>query len=115
MLKNIHNGLQTALYHLALKTGCHQLPNRSFRVGRRQVPLCARCTGILVGLLLAPLFSLCEHLLLAEILLMVFAADVFSQLAGLRESTNLLRLGTGMGFSYTVVVFLFEVVRRWNL
>ena len=29
--------------------GCHQIPERSFTVSNRQFPVCARCTGILVG------------------------------------------------------------------
>jgi uncharacterized membrane protein len=40
---------------------CHQLPERSFYLNGRQMPLCARCTGIAVGMfagnLVYPLFG----------------------------------------------------------
>ncbi len=29
--------------------GCHQIPERSFFIRGHQLPLCARCTGIVVG------------------------------------------------------------------
>ena len=29
--------------------GCHQLESHSFSIGGYQMPLCARCTGILLG------------------------------------------------------------------
>lgn len=31
---------------------CHQIPERSFHLGGRQLPLCARCTGTYIGVLL---------------------------------------------------------------
>ncbi|MBQ7242777.1 MAG: DUF2085 domain-containing protein [Bacilli bacterium] len=33
----------------------HQLPNRSFFFHGRQFPLCARCSGILLGIVVSPL------------------------------------------------------------
>jgi uncharacterized membrane protein len=30
---------------------CHRIPNRSFHLGGRQLPLCARCTGTYLGVL----------------------------------------------------------------
>ena len=30
--------------------GCHQKPERSFRLGAYQFPLCARCTGVMLSL-----------------------------------------------------------------
>lgn len=35
---------------------CHQLPERSFFVFDQQLPLCARCTGIYIGMFIAFLF-----------------------------------------------------------
>ena len=37
----------------AEKWGCHQLPERSFFIGKYQFPVCARCTGIIAGELFA--------------------------------------------------------------
>ncbi|MCD6475499.1 MAG: DUF2085 domain-containing protein, partial [Anaerolineaceae bacterium] len=30
---------------------CHQAPSHSFFIGNRQMPLCARCTGMYLGVL----------------------------------------------------------------
>ena len=35
--------------------GCHQKPERSFFINGYQLPLCARCTGVLIGYLCAVL------------------------------------------------------------
>lgn len=36
--------------YLAGSLICHQLPERSFHIGAAQLPVCARCLGIYVGL-----------------------------------------------------------------
>jgi uncharacterized membrane protein len=50
-----------ALVYEAGSYVCHQRPERSFRVGRRVMPVCARCTGLYAsaaaGGVLALLFS----------------------------------------------------------
>lgn len=33
--------------------GCHQMPERSFFIGKWQMPICARCTGIIIGYLIS--------------------------------------------------------------
>ena len=38
--------LLVALVHAAGSVICHQLPDRSFFVDGRQLPVCARCTGL---------------------------------------------------------------------
>lgn len=44
---------------LGHRMGCHQRPDRSFFFRGRQFPLCARCTGVLLGYFLAiPLYVL---------------------------------------------------------
>ena len=38
---------------IGAKAGCHQLPERSFFIGEWQFPVCARCTGVMLGHLLS--------------------------------------------------------------
>jgi len=35
------------------RIGCHQKPERSFFIKGYQFPVCARCTGVIIGYLLA--------------------------------------------------------------
>lgn len=37
---------------------CHQMPERSYAIGGTQLPVCARCVGIVAGVLMAPLIHL---------------------------------------------------------
>lgn len=77
---------------------CHHDPDRSFHLLGRQFPLCARCTGILVGYLTFPIFhfNIIHPSLLLIILLMIpLIIDSSTQTMGYRESNNMLRFFTG--------------------
>ena len=79
--------------------GCHRLPHRSFRFRGRQFPVCARCTGILLGYLVYPafVFGVWPATLAGGLLLNLPAMlDGTTQMLGWRESTNALRLVTGV-------------------
>jgi uncharacterized membrane protein len=66
------------------------------------MPICARCTGLLIGVLaglLVPLTGLpgsVTAIALAILLTAPLLVDGLTQLAGLRRSTNPLRLATGV-------------------
>lgn len=86
---------------------CHRLPERSFFWDGRQMPLCARCTGLYTGVF----FSFCFFLwkkrkdgdtpfltwttVLSALALLPIAVDGFCSYIGLWESTQLLRVLTG--------------------
>ncbi|WP_081806753.1 DUF2085 domain-containing protein [Bacillus sp. H1a] len=80
---------------------CHRIPERSFLKLQKYIPLCARCTGMLIGFcmfliyfLITPSFSLSLMLsFFAQIPLLI---DGFTQKWRLRNSTNLLRVTTGL-------------------
>lgn len=98
---------------------CHQLPARSFIAGGHQLPVCARDTGIYIGFVVSLLvIAALERgrrrtgmppawlLGVGAALVVAMAWDGITSYAGLRETTNFLRLatGTGTGFSLALVV-----------
>lgn len=78
---------------------CHQLPERSFFFKGHQFPLCARCTGILIGYIIGIiyLFIVKDLHIFIELLLMVpLLIDGTVQYLGYFKSTNIRRLITGI-------------------
>lgn len=95
------------LYSLAWKWGhlvCHQKPARSFRVGGRQFPVCARCAGIYAGILLglAISFFYLSPLLACAVLMVPLLVDSLAQALTQYESSNGKRLITGLLFGYAI-------------
>lgn len=97
---------------------CHQMPSRSFFIGSYQFPLCARCTGIMAGrviaLLLFPIFyfaldiPLLPALIVLPILLVPLAVDGLVQKFTSYESTNFRRMATGIlwGFAEMTLILM---------
>ncbi len=82
---------------------CHQKASRSFFINENQMPFCARCTAIWLGLCAGIGFMLFYKMPLDEkfFYLMVIGAvpigiDGVGQLLGYWESTNLTRVITGL-------------------
>lgn len=102
--------------------GCHQMPERSFFYKGFQFPVCARCTGVLLGFAAAaPLFFFYElDIRVALLLSFVMFLDWFLQFLKIRPSTNLRRLLTGIlgGFGWTYVhLYFYRFIWRllWQL
>ena len=94
-------------------TGCHQMPERSFFWHGRQFPVCARCTGVFAGQLAALfLFRLVSppYWLLAAFCA-IMLADWLVQRFGLRESTNLRRLITGLLCGYALCTLALRFIK----
>ncbi len=85
-------------------TGCHQMPERSFFFKKYQFPVCARCTGVLVGYVFA-FFSwmLYIKLWLSVLCCTVMFVDWYIQYLGWVESTNFRRLITGILGGYGIL------------
>ncbi len=84
---------------------CHQRSDRSFFVRDRQFHVCARCTGMVSGLLFAPIGFLFPSI---SVFIFVSASalllsDASTQLLGFRESTNVLRVITGFASSASMI------------
>lgn len=90
--------LLNLLQDLGERSGCHQNPERSFRIGWYTFPVCARCTGVFFGqlsaVILLPFGIICPPVT-ALGLLAAMGADWFIQRIGFLESTNVRRLLTG--------------------
>ena len=87
---------------------CHQKSKRSFFIRGRQFHICARCTGILTGYFLSPVMYFADSKMIITTFItftLLMAVDGFTQLWGLRESTNLLRFVTGLGWGITFLPF----------
>jgi len=100
---------------------CHQKPERSFFVFGYPMSVCARCTGIYIGMLiLTILYPLAKRLndnstpskyyLIASMIPM--ALDGGTQLLGMRESFNELRFITGFIFGGALIFYLIPVFNQ---
>lgn len=98
-----------------LKFICHRKPERSFKYKDKYFPVCARCTGFYLGILVSfPIvFFLLKYLqgidlfILGITLLIPMFLDGITQFYKFRESNNILRLITGLigGFGVTLLIF----------
>lgn len=78
---------------------CHQMPERSFFFRGRQFPICARCTGILIGYIIGIIYILTFkelHIFLELLLMIPLLIDGTGQYLGYFRSTNVRRLLTGI-------------------
>jgi uncharacterized membrane protein len=73
------------------------------------MPLCARCCGLLLGVLIAPFCMKYIPRTLSCVFIGLLVLDGTTQQGGWRESTNWLRLSTGVGFSSSIFSLLWSV------
>jgi len=100
------------LMNYGSKLGCHQLSERSFFYKGFQFPLCARCTGIVIGeILFAPLSLLFFETpyWVSIIFILIMAIDGGLQYFNILQSNNIRRLITGIlaGYGYTNLLIFF--------
>lgn len=103
---------------LGALSGCHQLPERSLFVRGYQLPLCARCTGALVGQCLSlatfPFFVPRLYVLIAFCVLMLL--DWLIQYLNIKPSSNPRRVLSGLLCGYALetlnIGFLLFVISK---
>lgn len=93
---------------------CHQLPERSFFGGGTQVPVCARDTGIYLGFVISLLIITAIQRnrptglpsagvsVLLVIMIGFMALDGLTSYAGIRATSNALRLLSGLAAGYAM-------------
>lgn len=99
--------LDTVLHYMFF---CHRLPERSFFFRGKQFPICARCTGILIGYIIGILYILTINkgsLIAGLILLLPTGIDGVGQYYGKWVSNNFRRLLTGI-LAGAGAIFMFQ-------
>jgi len=109
---------------------CHRISERSFMIGDRQMPLCARCSGMFLGALIGTVYYLRRSgrragmpplsiSILLGAFLVLFAVDggnsylhFFPGFTGLYEPNNTIRLITGTGVGLGIASILVPVVNQ---
>lgn len=104
------------------RIGCHQLPRRSFFIKGYQFPICARCTGVIIGEIIAIILILCKikiSIWTNIIFLTIMGIDWFIQFINILESNNIRRLITGFlgGFGltyiyYYLIIYVISIVNK---
>ena len=108
------------LMNFGHRLGCHQLEERSFHFKGYQFPVCARCTGVFLGEIIAIvllLFGIKINIFVSIALLLIMGFDWFIQYIKLLQSTNIRRLitgtlaGIGLTFIYYyVIAFIINLI-----
>lgn len=92
---------------------CHQKPERSFHINNHKFPVCARCTGFYISIIIYIILAMnivitynITTTIIAIILITPTIVDGTTQYFGLRESNNTLRFITGLmgGIGLMIIV-----------
>ena len=93
-------------------SGCHQMPERSFFVRGYHLPLCARCTGIVIGHVIGVVVSLFHPVSLWSLTgTLPLMADGMVQKYTSYESTNIRRLVTGILYGFGMMSACIRAIR----
>jgi uncharacterized membrane protein len=98
--------------------GCHQRPERSFFFSGYQFPLCARCTGVLVGYLLSFMllvFGYSFHIPVCIFLLLPLVLDGGIQLLFNISSNNTRRFLTGIIFGIGFIQMIANILKVFGV
>ncbi|HUP60286.1 MAG TPA: DUF2085 domain-containing protein [Thermoanaerobaculia bacterium] len=106
-------------WRLLFRTMCHGIVSRSIDVFGAPMPVCARCAGIYLGMLIGlaafaafPFVSERVMRIAAIAAVTPLAIDGFTQMARLRESTNDLRMATGIAAGFAFGMWVLSAIER---
>lgn len=95
---------------------CHRMPERSFFIKGYQFPVCARCTGILLGYIVGLIYVTFWrkfNYILELSLIFPMLIDGIGQYRGYFVSTNIRRLITGILAGISVICFFRLLIILW--
>lgn len=108
-------------WRLLFRVFCHGIPERCLYLWNVPMPICARCTAIYVGLIASfAVFLILPRMTerAARIVLgaaaIPMAIDGLTQLAGLRVSTNPLRIETGLVLGIAFGIWALSAIEDHN-
>lgn len=97
---------------------CHQQVEKSFIINSLQFLVCARCTGIYLGIVLSLVIILIGiaikiklKYLLSSIIPTV--ADIVFYQIGVYDYNKIFSLTTGIFFGATILLFIFETIKNY--
>jgi len=99
-----------------LRPLCHQASERSFHIAGYKMGLCARCSGLFIGLSVFGIAALIIRparkipFYLFVLTLAVFAADGIGNLFGLWNTGNILRFATGLVCAFGIVFWIYPII-----
>jgi uncharacterized membrane protein len=106
-------------WRILFRLMCHGKVERCLELFGAPMPICARCVGIYAGMLLGIVAFWAVPLLREKVMRGIaiaaavpLALDGFTQLAGFRESTNALRIATGVIAGLAFGLWILSAVER---
>ena len=109
----------TEIYELVFALGsfiCHQAPERSFHIAGAQLPLCIRCTMLLLGAVGAAIYIGSRRWLpstkLSFALALPMAAEIILNVSGLIQVGNAVRAVTGFLFGFFFLIGALQLLAR---
>lgn len=115
---------------------CHRIDARSFHIGERQMPLCARCSGMFIGAVIGLVYQVAQGrkgkmppifvLVLFGVFALAWALDgsnsflmLLPGIPSVYQTQNWTRLvtGTGMGLAVSVILypsFIQTIFTEWK-
>ena len=103
------------LMEFGRRMGCHQMPERSFFFKGYQFPVCARCTGVIIGQAVALIVAVCGVVPgwgIDLAMLVPMGLDWGLQFLGILSSGNIRRVVTGV-LGGAGLCYLYIHVFRW--
>ncbi len=109
----MNDELWIKLMKIGAHCGCHQRPDRSLFIKGYQFPICARCTGILLGRAIGVVVESKIHLrtMIGIALMLPLVIDGGTQFLKLQTSNNRRRVATGVLYGTGSVVLFANILR----